>query len=167
MPVADNWLVIANPGSRNGRSRLPGGEDPGAAQCFGVRHDLVETRSPEYSLQIAAWSRGKGYIRLLALRGDGTAHYVASGVVAAGPPFGLIPAGSGNNFGCAIGLNDDPESAVETLVHGGTQSIYILKVTTSDGVHYSINMVDTGIGAQSRGLLRRSLGGLSDRAGAI
>lgn len=144
----ENWLVIVNPAARNGGNRGLIERAAGLLDVEGVRYRLVEPESLAQGLEAASGSRRRGYTRVVAVGGDGTAHHMANGAIEAGVPFGLIPAGSGNDFASAMGLNNDLEHAVHTLVHGRRESIGVVRVTTTEGVHYAINMTDAGIGAR-------------------
>lgn len=144
----ENWLIIFNPEARNGQNKPIADKTARLLSAEGVRHELVETTSLEHGLELASNSSKDGYTRVVAIGGDGTAHHIANGAIAARIPFGLIPAGSGNDFAGAIGLDSNPEYAVNALIRGRKQSINVVKVTTRAGIHYSINMVDAGIGAQ-------------------
>lgn len=147
--MTENWLLVVNPHARNGSNGKLAGRAGRLLDAEGVRYDMVETNSLDHVSQVISRGRTRGYSRVVAIGGDGTAHHVANGAIAAGLPFGLIPAGSGNDFAGSIGLGNDLEHAIETLVHGRREAIGVVKVTTREGVHYSINLVDAGIGAQA------------------
>lgn len=142
-------MLVFNPKARNGSNSRLAERAGELLDAEGVRYDVVETSSLDHAMEVASNSRKNGYSRIVAIGGDGTAHHIANGAIAAGIPLGLIPAGSGNDFAGAIGLNNNLEYAVETLLHGQRALVSVVRITTSEGVHHSINLVDAGIGAQA------------------
>ncbi len=67
----------------------------------------------------------EGYEVILAVGGDGTAHWAANGILRAGqrgsgmPALGLVPAGTGVDFAAAIGLPKNTSAAVDAVLRGG------------------------------------------------
>lgn len=155
--MGDRWLIVFNPRAKNGRSRAVVSRALELMDIAGVSYDVVETKGAAEGMEVAASSRRAGYSRLVAIGGDGTMHYTANGAIAAGIPFGVIPAGSGNDFAGAVGISGNVDQAVDALLHGQPKAINIVRVITSDGAHYSINMVDAGIGAEVAFAARRQL----------
>lgn len=144
----ENWLIVFNPNARNGKNKKTATTVSSYLESHNIQHDLVETQSKEDALQSAADSKKNGYTAVISLGGDGTAHYIANGAIQANNTLGLLPAGSGNDFAGALGLDADIEKSLNVLVTGRRQRINVVKVTTSEGKHYSINMVDAGVGAK-------------------
>jgi diacylglycerol kinase (ATP) len=93
-------------------------------EAFG-QVDIVMTVAAGDAADLARRSVEEGYERLFVAGGDGTLNEVLNGVagVAGGLgriTFGLIPLGTGNDFAAALGLPEDVEQAVATLVAGRT-----------------------------------------------
>ena len=71
----------------------------------------------------------EGYDVILAVGGDGTAHWAANGILRAGqrgsalPALGVVPAGTGVDFAAAIGLPKNTSAAVDALLRGGRRRI--------------------------------------------
>jgi diacylglycerol kinase (ATP) len=85
--------------------------------------DIVMTVAAGDALNLARRSVEEGYERLLVAGGDGTLNEVVNGVagVAGGLEritFGVIPLGTGNDFAAALGLPEEVEGAVETMLAG-------------------------------------------------
>jgi len=76
----------------------------------------------------------QGYDTIVAVGGDGTWSHVADRVVASGRDdvrFGVLPSGTGNDFGRSFGLKyRDPASAVRALATGGTIAVDVGRVVT-------------------------------------
>lgn len=70
----------------------------------------------------------------MAVGGDGTWSHVADRIVASGREdvrFGLLPSGTGNDFGRSLGLAyDDPEAAVRAVAEGGVKRVDVGRVVT-------------------------------------
>jgi diacylglycerol kinase (ATP) len=60
---------------------------------------------------------------VIAWGGDGTINEVASTLVGTGTPLGIIPAGSGNGFANALGLDHEPRRAIDTALSGRNRTI--------------------------------------------
>ena len=60
---------------------------------------------------------------VIAWGGDGTINEVASTLSGSGTPLGIIPAGSGNGFANELGLDPDPERAIQMVLTGRDRAI--------------------------------------------
>lgn len=90
----------------------------------------------------------EGYDVILAVGGDGTAHWVANGILRAGggasPVLGIVPAGTGVDFAAALGLSKDAGAAIDVLLRGKRRRIDVGRMNT---LHFlTIGMV--GFGAE-------------------
>ena len=59
-------------------------------------------------------------------------------------PIGLLPAGSGNSLLHDIG-KFDIKTTLNKILNHNTQTIDVLKITSSDMIYYSINLVGWGM----------------------
>ena len=116
MPTA----LLYNPAA--GRGLAPRLRDRALAAA--ARHwpglELLETKGPGDGVRLAAEAARAGVERLLALGGDGTIHEAANGILAAGvaapPPLGVLPSGTGNDFAKIVGTwRLTPEEAIRRL----------------------------------------------------
>ncbi len=97
----------------------------------GFVHGVTDAPGDEYRLTDQAIEAGYGTI--VAVGGDGTWSHVADRILASGASvrLGLLPSGTGNDFGRSLGLSfTDPESAVEALASGVTRRIDAGRITT-------------------------------------
>jgi diacylglycerol kinase (ATP) len=73
-----------------------------------------------------------GAVALVAVGGDGTVHLGLQAVAGTGVPFGVVPAGTGNDFAVEALVPSDPESAAkaiaEALVAGRTRRVDLGRV---------------------------------------
>jgi len=120
--------VLLNPASARGRAGARWARlEPGARARFptltvhrGRRPGDLEARARELAL-------GSGPALVVAAGGDGTSHEVVNGLVAAGPPPGIVmgwlPLGSGNDLARSAGTPSDPARAIEAWASSGTRRI--------------------------------------------
>jgi diacylglycerol kinase (ATP) len=83
----------------------------------------------------------KGIETIIAAGGDGTLNEVVNGVGEnlTDVRVGLLPLGTGNDFGRSIGVPVDLEAAIEVIRAGETRAIDLVRVT-SDEVRYFVNV---------------------------
>jgi diacylglycerol kinase family enzyme len=64
---------------------------------------------------------------IVVIGGDGTILDVMNGPVPEGIPVGVMPLGTGNVLGCALGLSLDPERVVEAIHRGRTRTMDLVE----------------------------------------
>ena len=115
-------LFIANPAAQHGNgAKLAEIARELFAEWLG--EDAVEfvlTEHPQHATELAARASADRFSTLFALGGDGLVHEVANGLMQlprdARPAFGLIPAGSGNDFAATLGMSTSvPDAIVQFL----------------------------------------------------
>jgi len=78
-----------------------------------------------------------GAAALVAVGGDGTFHLGLQAVAGTATPFGLVPAGTGNDLATELGVPADPLAAADAVVAalrtGGTRMIDLGRLTAPDG----------------------------------
>ena len=99
----------------------------------GCEHAVTKEAGEESILADQALADG-GFDLIVAVGGDGTWSNVADRLVASGAEnvaFGLLAAGTGNDFGRNFGLSHrSPESAVRTLAEGRVMRVDVGRVVT-------------------------------------
>lgn len=95
----------------------------------GASFECVYTEAPGHAAQIAAERAHQADV-LVAVGGDGTVGEVAGGLLESGAPagFALLPIGTGNDAGRAVGIADW-DMAVAALRGGAERSVDVLEVT--------------------------------------
>jgi diacylglycerol kinase (ATP) len=82
--------------------------------------DITITTEADDATRAAVRAVQEGVDGLYVAGGDGTVNAVMRGLLSAPgdarPPVGVIPCGTGNDFAKALGLGEDPEAAIETLL---------------------------------------------------
>ncbi|MGX6603743.1 diacylglycerol/lipid kinase family protein [Micromonosporaceae bacterium Da 78-11] len=134
--TSDDIAVLANPSAGRGRHRglLPGVLQRLAVGGRAVR--LLTADTGEEAEKACHTAVADGIAALVAVGGDGTVHRAVQ--AAAGQPvgFGVVPAGTGNDFAAGIGVPRDPFEAAETIagaLRDGRERRIDLARITADG----------------------------------
>ncbi|MFC7531137.1 diacylglycerol kinase family protein [Actinoplanes sp. GCM10030250] len=112
---SDFIAVLANPSAGRGRYR---GLLPGVVQALGVGGRavrLLEAGSGAEAEAVCHRAVGEGAVAVVAVGGDGTVHRALQAVAGGAVGFGVVPAGTGNDFASAVGVPDDPILAAEAI----------------------------------------------------
>lgn len=136
------FKILYNPASQGGRSKRKVGDIKSYMSELGVDFVIEETKGPKIGIDQAASAKGEGFTTVVAMGGDGTVHEVGNGAIKEGLQFAVIPIGSGNDFASGIGLKGWKDG-IDSLISDNVQKLSYLKI----GDHYSINILDTGLGA--------------------
>jgi diacylglycerol kinase (ATP) len=129
--------VLLNPGAGRGRHR---GEIPGALDrlaASGYRLDVLPGRTAREALAAARAAVADGAAALVVAGGDGTVHIGLQAVAGTGVPFGVLPAGTGNDFAVQLGLPGTPVAAADAIATAlreeSTAKVDLGRVTGPDG----------------------------------
>jgi diacylglycerol kinase (ATP) len=129
--------VLANAAAGRGR---PGRLLPGILSRLGsaghpVRVlEAVDAASAEEAARAAV---AGGATALVTVGGDGTVHIGLQAVAGSGVPFGIVPAGTGNDFAAAVGVPADPLTAAGAIAAalgtGRTRAVDLARLRAADG----------------------------------
>lgn len=124
--MSPRTLLIVNPASRGGANgRTFPNVEPQVREALGPI-EIVWTESPRHAEEIAQKAASE-VDRLLVAGGDGTAHEVASGLLASGEAgrveLGLLPLGTGGDLMRTLGLPRDLGAALARIQSGSTRRI--------------------------------------------
>ncbi len=79
---------------------------------------------------------------VVAVGGDGTVNETARGILERGNGIlGIIPGGTGNDMSRALGISEDPEESIDTLLKGSVKEV---DIGTVDG-RYFFNVASLGL----------------------
>lgn len=124
-------LLIANPAAQHGNGAQAAAV---AADLLGEwlgpdALDCVETKSARHAISIASGASADRYAAVLALGGDGLVHEVVNGIMqlkkGERPLFGLIPAGSGNDYARTLGMSESVPDAIVQFLDAREQAVDI------------------------------------------
>jgi YegS/Rv2252/BmrU family lipid kinase len=166
MPAtAPPTLVVVNPVSAGGRTRRRWPLIRDALQRAGIDHVTHITEAPDDATRVTREAvRQDGIRRVVAVGGDGTLNEVVNGCfdehgerLADGLAVGVIPSGSGADFGKTLHLPHEPGAAARLLAAGTTRRVDIGRITFGDGsVRHFVNVADCGIGGEVAARVNRS-----------
>jgi len=149
--MSREWFVIVNPGA--GRAHEILDRASRALIATAVGHRIEESTAAEHVAELVEQGIGAGYRDFVAVGGDGTAHLVLNGLMAAGleeaPTLAILPSGSGSDFIKTFALPSDMEGAA---LHLTTDDRYLSDVgliTGSFGRRYFLNAANIGLTAAS------------------
>ena len=114
--------LLVNPHSAHGRTLklLPAVE--AALDARRVEFRVQRTRGLEHGVEQGLRAIEAGEVPVV-MSGDGLVGAVGGAMAGAETPLGIIPGGRGNDLARVLGIADDPEAAVETLLAGHTRLI--------------------------------------------
>jgi diacylglycerol kinase (ATP) len=127
-------FVIFNPASGRGRGRRRIDTYRGLLEKALAHVDFATTSRAGEERELAATAAVQGYDVVVGVGGDGTWSNVADGILAsgrAGVALGVLPSGTGNDFGRNLGFNPrEPSEAVAALSGGALRSVDVGRVAT-------------------------------------
>jgi diacylglycerol kinase (ATP) len=113
--TSDFIAVLANPSAGRGRHR---GLLPGVLQALGTGGHpvrLLEAGSGAEAEIVCHRAVADGAVAVVAVGGDGTVHRALQAVAGNDTGFGVVPAGTGNDFASAVGVPRKPLEAAEAI----------------------------------------------------
>ncbi len=146
-------FIIVNPVAGNGRTgqRWSGVEE--RLRMEGARFKVEFTNEPGHATRLAREAVAAGYRTIVAVGGDGTLNEVVNGLIVDGRAdpevrLGVIPAGTGSDFGRGIGLPRDPLAAALRLLKAEPRWFDLGQATCKLGegtsIRYFINVAGLG-----------------------
>jgi YegS/Rv2252/BmrU family lipid kinase len=118
MPLA----LLVNPSSAGGRALklLPRVEQALDARRAGFR--VQRTKGLEHGAEQALRAVEAGEVPVV-LSGDGLLGAIGGAMAGAETPLGIVPCGRGNDLARVLGIPNDPEQAIETVLAGSVRRI--------------------------------------------
>ncbi|MER7007929.1 diacylglycerol kinase [Dactylosporangium sp. NPDC000555] len=132
-----NIALLANPTAGKGRRAglLPAVQE--RLRAGGADVAVLGAGSAAQARERAHRAVADGCDALVAMGGDGTVHLGLQAVAGTGVPFGIVPAGTGNDFAVRLGLPASPVAAAgvitDALRDGRSRAIDLARVSGADG----------------------------------
>ncbi len=142
---------IVNPTAGGGRARRAARAIERRLSRAGVDFRLAETAGRGDALDLAREAARAGADAVVAVGGDGTVHEIVNGLLRAReeqvplPPFGVVPAGSGNDFVTSAAGTSDALALYNALRGGALRSVDAGRVEWPGGHAYFVNAMGLGI----------------------
>jgi diacylglycerol kinase (ATP) len=131
--VPSDTLIIVNPVSGGGRALRA---EPLVASYFaaqGREVEFVHSRGSDDIRERAANAAASGFIRVVALGGDGAFHHVVEGILGTDAIAGFLPAGNGNDIARDLGIPLDAVSAAAAFFNSSPRAVDLVRVKFIDG----------------------------------
>lgn len=112
---------IYNPAAGNGAGEKIGKQIEKLLQEKQQVFVSCATGQPGHATQLAKAAADESANTVLSIGGDGTALEVARGLIGTNIALGIIPAGTGNDFRKTLGIDKEPEKALETILQKPAQ----------------------------------------------
>ncbi|MGE5374097.1 MAG: diacylglycerol/lipid kinase family protein [Bacteroidota bacterium] len=114
--------------------------------------DWSGTVYPGHAIELAKQAGEQGYDLVIAMGGDGTVHEVVNGLMKIPaerrPILGIVPVGSGNDFGHAINTPPKPNEALLLALDGEPSTVDLCVMTDEHGrTEYFDNTLGINFGA--------------------
>lgn len=116
--------LVVNPTSGRGLGARVAPVVRARLEAAGLTVSEYPTSCAEDVGRISAEVIASGADAVTLVGGDGTIHLGAQVLARSGMPFGVIPAGTGNDFARGVGIPlKDPQAAADLIVRGETRSV--------------------------------------------
>lgn len=114
--------------------------------------DWSGTVYPGHAIELAKQAGEQGYDMVIAMGGDGTVHEVMNGLMQVSedkrPILGVVPVGSGNDFGHGVDASTKPTEALTRAINGEPSTVDLGLMTDNKGRReYFDNTLGIGFGA--------------------
>jgi diacylglycerol kinase (ATP) len=132
----------------------------------GIKVDVALAHPIRKAIPIARKAVEDGYDMVIAMGGDGTIGAVIRGVARSKVKFGIIPAGTANDFAASLGIPEDMKAACDLIVSGKTRKIDLGQIKTKKEKFVFFMTVAVGLTATLYPMVNEvpegKIGGLKD-----
>jgi diacylglycerol kinase (ATP) len=139
-------LVVVNPTAGKGRAVHVWRQ---AQTALDGDYRCVMTEHPGHARELAAGAARDGFLRVIAVGGDGTISEVANGLANTSTELAIIPAGTGDDCAHNLGIPGNPRAAARLSLSGVARPIDLGEIQTSDGTRYFLNIAGLGFDAEA------------------
>lgn len=120
------WMVIVNPNAGTGRGKKDWSQIAFLLSHYNLEFDHRFTETKGHAVSLASEAVRNGYRKLITVGGDGTLNEVINGIFMNGEcrpgevSLGIVPVGTGNDWGKMFGIPDDYATAVRIITENKT-----------------------------------------------
>jgi diacylglycerol kinase (ATP) len=120
--------ILFNPAAGRGKARRLLGQALEVLRQGGMEPQVRESRDAQHLVGLARQAVAEDPQMVVSAGGDGTHHGVLNGIFGSKVSLGMIPLGTGNDFGAALGIPAEPRAAASILLAGSTRQIDVARV---------------------------------------
>lgn len=118
-----------------------------------LKYDIHVTDRPGHAIDLARQAAKHGGT-VVAVGGDGTVNEVVNGIVGTPARLGILPAGSGNDLAWQMGLKQNLQKNLQTLIDGQVRTMDVGQI---NGQRYFVNGFGAGFDGEVAGRVRAYL----------
>jgi diacylglycerol kinase (ATP) len=122
------FSLIVNPTAGRGRAIRAVPQATAALDAAGASYQVCVSTSLQHATELAGDAAAAGSV-IVAVGGDGMAGALAGVAARLGRPYGIIPAGRGNDLARVLGIPLDPAAAARALAGAATRQIDLIGVS--------------------------------------
>ncbi|WFA08301.1 diacylglycerol kinase family protein [Tissierella sp. Yu-01] len=120
-----------------------------------INYKIIMTQGPRDATKIAEENVEK-FTTIVAVGGDGTVNEVAKGLINKRMgTLAILPCGTGNDFGRVVGIPNEPEKAIDVLLHNNVKTIDIGKINGYSFLNIASFGFDTEVVIQTNKIKKR------------
>lgn len=134
-PIQGPFLFIVNP--KSGTGGVNTFRKSIASFSSSEKFTVVESQSPEHSLDLARSADSKGYQAVIAVGGDGSVHEIGAQLIGSSIALGIIPTGSGNGISRHLGISNAIPKALDQMLNGKVRCIDTFLVNEQPAIGFS------------------------------
>ncbi|HEU5418375.1 MAG TPA: diacylglycerol kinase family protein [Streptosporangiaceae bacterium] len=132
--MSGSLSLIVNPAAARGRALRILPEVTAELDRLSARYEVTRSASLDHARELAA-AAAAARRAVVAVGGDGMAGAVAGAVAETYAPFGIVPAGRGNDLARVLGIPVQPRAAAAVLAAGHTRQADLISVTAPGRPH--------------------------------
>lgn len=154
---SEKWFVVVNPNAGNRKILRDWNKINHKMVKSKMAFDFVMTRQAEHAIELTVEALKKGYKKFIAVGGDGTINEIANAMLNHSEfnindfVIGLIPVGTGNDWGRMFNIPNNYKRAIETIIEGKVFVQDIGNISYYDGndqkQRYFVNIAGMGFDA--------------------
>lgn len=156
-PVRAEWFVVINPNAGNGKGSKDWERISGLFYNEGIKTHSRFTEKKGHAIQLAREAMAEGFRKIISVGGDGTMNEIVNGIFTQNhcPPsdvvIGMIPVGTGNDWGRMFGIPLVYEGAVKIIRENKTMPHDVGTITffSSEGQQKRYFMNIAGLGFEA------------------
>ncbi len=140
--LMERWTVIINPVAGGSKRNHYHKSLEDALKKKDIQHKVYRTKGPLHAAEIAE-NISRNSSVLIIVGGDGTISEVINGICRSEskPALGILPTGSGNDTIKSLGIKNNLDHSIKTIINGRTKTISVGRCNRN---RYFVNIMGVG-----------------------